>query len=267
MKQYRILTVMLLAVGAVQSEAQIIFNTSSGATPVATGLYDSVYHNVPTGGTSPTSINGPIFVGSGPPTSGDISSVELYAAGTTPTYTFLNANTGFNYSGSGYPSTAGYLGADAAGNALTDAGGYGDTIFDALGYINVSLADVNQTYTFTLNQADDAGRVMIGGNGTPGSGTMIVEQNFVGGLSPSSQTVKFTTPGLYDVEVMTYQGGGGSDFTLTTSVTGAGSSVVYDVGPVPEPSTWALMLLGAAGFLRHRRSCGGRSPLKPSAFE
>jgi hypothetical protein len=252
MKQNPILivtTTAALAMAAIQSPAQITFNTPSGAAPVATGLYDSVYHNVPST-TGSTSASVPIYVG-GSPSDADITSVELYAAGVTPTYTFLNSNTTFNYANAG--DTVDYLGADAAGAALTDTSAYGDTVFDALGYINVSLADVDQTYTFTLSQADDAGRVMIGGNGTPGSGTTIVEQNYASQLSPATQTVEFTTPGLYDVEVLTYQGVGGSDFTLNTSVTGSGASVVYDVGPVPEPSTWALLLSGLVPLAVWRR--------------
>ena len=243
-------TTSFLALGALPSQAQIIFDTPSGAVSVATGLSDSVYHNVPstTGATSPSV---PLYVG-GSPSDADIANVELYLAGATPTYTFLNANTGFNYSGA--DDTADYLGTDASGIALTDTSDYGDTVFDALGYINVSLADVGQTYTFTISQADDAGRVTIGGNGTPGSGTTIVEQNYASELSPASQTVEFTAAGLYDIEVLTYQGVGGSDFALDTSVTGSGSSVVYDVGPVPEPSTWALMLSGLVPLaVWHRR--------------
>jgi hypothetical protein len=242
-------TTLLLALGAIQSEAQVVFNTPSGATPTATGLYDSVYHNVPST-TGATSESTPIYVG-GSPSDADVTSVELYAAATTPTYTFLNSNTGFNYANAS--ETVEYLGADAAGAALTDTGGYGDTIFDALGYINVSLADVDQTYTFTINQADDAGRVMIGGNGTPGSGTTIVELNYAGQLSPSSQTVEFTEAGLYSIEVLTYQGVGGSDFTLDTSVTGSGTSVVYDIGAVPEPSTWALLSVGLVPLIFRKK--------------
>jgi hypothetical protein len=258
MKPYTILalTTASLAVGAVQSEAQIILSSPTAVTPVAAGLYDSVYHNAP-GTTGVTSESTPIYLG-GSPSLANIMNVEQYAAATPPTYTFLNSNTGFNYSGAGNPDTAGYLGADAAGAAQTDTDGYSDTIFDALGYINVSLADVDQTYTFTINEADDGGVVLIGGNDTPDSGTVIAEQNFTGSLSPSSGTVEFTEAGLYPIEVMTYQGGGGSDFQLDTSVSGTGTSVVYDVSAVPEPSTWALGGLGMGLFLLRRVTAATR---------
>jgi hypothetical protein len=130
MKQNSILivtTTVFLASGAIQSGAQITFNTPSGATPVATGLYDSVYHNVPSTSGS-TSATVPLYVG-GSPSAADIMSVEQYAAATSPTYTFLNSNTGFNYANSS--TTAEYLNTDAAGAALTDSGGYGGGIYRA----------------------------------------------------------------------------------------------------------------------------------------
>jgi hypothetical protein len=250
-----ITTTVLLALGAIQSEAQTIFNTPSGVTPVAAGLNDSVYHNVPGASSGNTSPSAPINL-AGSPSTLDIMNVEAYAAATAPSYTFLNSNTGFNYANAS--TTAEYLGSDAAGAAATDSAGYQQTVFDALGYINVSLADVDQTYTFTVSQADDAGVVFIGGNGTPGSGTLIAEQNYQGRLAPSTGAVEFTQAGLYPIEVMTYQGGGGSDLTLDTSVSGSGTSVVYDVSTVPEPSTWALGGLGLAGLMVLRRGRADR---------
>ncbi len=85
------------------------------------------------------------------------------------------------------------------------------SLFDALGYINISLDEVDQVFNFSISQADDAGRVTIGGNGTPGSGE---KHRFASRITAASclilhKTLNSPHPALKAIEILTYQTGGG----------------------------------------------------------
>lgn len=247
MKTLLSLTLMFAFSGMLAVSAQVIFDTpSTYAGPVTTGLNDNVYHATP---------SAPPFVDA--PTSDDITAVETYAANNAPDYTFLNTATTFSYSNNDdNNTTAGYLAADANGAALDDTADIGGTIFDALGYLNVTDQEVGETFTFTFDYADDAARLSIGGDGTPGNGTVVIEQDYFGDLAtPSSQTVVFTAAGYYAIEVLHYQNFGGANLHLSTSVTGDGNTVDFVVAETPEPSTYLLAGLGLVAllFVRRRR--------------
>jgi fibronectin type 3 domain-containing protein len=161
-----------------------------GAIAASAGLYDSVYHLG--GGNSNSSDN--LF-------GGDLAAlgrVISFASANAPNYAFINAADLFNYQGGASTLTPAFLGADApiSGPASTDPSNVNDTIFDAQGYI---VAPTAGTYTFTIGngmgaQADDIVGVYVGGNGTPGSGTLVAADGYQGAASPFETSA--TTPGI-----------------------------------------------------------------------
>lgn len=218
------------------------FGTPSNVGIGALGLLDSIYHGVPE----------PPLTGFNAPTDANIDNVQTYTVSHSPSYIFLNTNTGFQYTNT--TNTKSYLGTDAAGAASTDLTSINGTIFEAMGYIDIPQAGVNQAYTFSIaNNADDAGRVIIGGNGAPGTGTIVAEQNYNDNpmAVASSNTVEFTAAGLYPIEVLTYQDVGGASFGFT--ITGA----PYSFTITPEPSSivaiFGLTGMGLIGFVLRRR--------------
>ena len=112
------------------------------------------------------------------------------------------------------------------------------------GYLNVAQAG---NYMFAAT-ADDAARISL-------NGTAIVEATFYnGGVKLPSQKSLYLEAGSYAYEAFTFQTVGGSYFT--TSVTGGPAAVSFSAAAVPEPATWAMMLVGfalVAGASRYRR--------------
>lgn len=170
--------------------------TSAPTTPVlvakltaATGLEDFAYH---LGGGNSNAFNN-VFGGD----NAALNRVANFAATNAPNYSFLNSATQFMYSGDSGAATAAFLGNDASGAALTDPFNQNDTIYDAEGYF---VAPTAGTYTFQIgngsnNQADDICGIYVGGNGTPGSGTLVAADGWQGATSPFGTNV-MTTPGM-----------------------------------------------------------------------
>jgi hypothetical protein len=199
----------------------------AGPAAAATGLTESVYHDI-------TAVGGQA-------TQTDLDNEIADIASSTPAYSFTNTATTFNYNYNTGFSVADFLGADGAGIAAvqsdTNPGnpGVNLTAITALGTINVSTPGL---YTLSLPLADDAASVSLGG-------ATVIEQNFQNGLaltSPSTATVDITGPESF--ELFYYNLGGNADLDFTVSGPGV---VSYDTGVlsgVPEPASWALMMLG-----------------------
>jgi hypothetical protein len=210
---------------------------AAGAHAQTAGLDVSVFHNIPATDYYPT----------------DVSFERNYALGATPDYTFVNTNDGFQYSNppdytNGATTTAYFLGADAAGAALTDTASNDNTSIDQTGSLVITTPG---EYTFDLAEADDAARVYL-------SGAPIVENDFPGGLDLPAGATETLAAGDYGFELFSYQAGG--DAFVSFDVTGPGA-VSFITTSVPEPAAWTTMLIGLAlvgAGLRRRR--GGLQP-------
>jgi PA14 domain len=192
------------------------FSTSSRA--VTMGLTESVYYGIP---------EEAFF-----PTEAIITSEQNLVAGMTPSYSFINSNTGFQYTSDA--NVAAFLGADAAGAALTDSSPVASLAIDARGMINVS---VSGDYTFNIVEADDAARLTI-------DGTIIAENDFqVASLTePATATIDLTA-GSHSFDLFYFQTVGGAD--LSYDVSDPAGTVTYTTAlAVPEPLS--LSLLGGA---------------------
>ncbi len=231
--------VALVVTSGIQSRAGLLEGVYE--TPNATGQ-SGVVPGVP----GPSQ---PALVG---PTDGYITTLQTYLHGTNPTYTYLNNAVTFNYNGGDGTSVGTYLASDApgvgpnTGSPDTSTNNY-NVVYDANGYLKVGTTG---SYTFTVNYADDAVRVYVGGNYQVGqSGSLLAEQNYYGGIGPASGTVTLTAGHSYPFEVFTYQGYGGANLSLT--VTGPNGLVNLNsiTSPTPEPSSFVLCGLGAAGLL------------------
>jgi hypothetical protein len=116
--------------------------------------------------------------------------------------------------------------------------GLGDFGADSTGSLNVATSG---TYTFHLS-SDDGALVFV-------DGSLLIDRGGPHGPSTTDGTL-FLTAGLHSYEVQFFEccgGPSGLDFSIPLGTT---------IGTVPEPATWALMLLGfgAAGYgLRRQR--------------
>lgn len=159
-------------------------------------------------------------------------------------YTFINTNDAFSYSGGSGTSVKDFFGADAAGQALTDPGSVGNIRVDNQGFINIVTDGL---YGFNLS-ADDYGQLLIDGAAvatapnyyTAGSGSLML------------------AAGLHSFDLTLI--GNGVPNRLSLNITGPGAvsyvtSADTIAGAVPEPATWAMMLMGfgAIGVAMRRR--------------
>lgn len=251
--------------GVLASAAVVAFAASAGA---STFTFSSpTYTAAPSGATQ--GLIGSVWHENALPSDGqgnpaDAATVGLFAGtgsavfGTNtyttngPQYTFLNTNDSLTSAGGGI-ATHLFIGADANGAATTDSTGWGNSILDYQGYINVTTPG-NYTVTLPANGTgnDDTTQVFIGDTGTGpsaiGTGTVVAANNYSNnfGTPGTSNTLDFTTAGLYPVEVFNYQQGGGAALTASiTDSTGAqasylatnASSVTSTTPPTPTPSS------------------------------
>jgi fibronectin type 3 domain-containing protein len=205
-----------------------------------TGLTDAVYHGnaaYTTAGVavpSPNPNSGLVDATLGGGTTA-VASAVAYAAANTPNYTFTNTKDQFIYLGgskdvsttvvktflnNGKTPTLNSPG-DAAGTASTDTADVDDTIFDAYGYFQTPIANDTGSYTIALDgdNDDDLLAVYLGGNGTPGSGTLVASETYLGNA------------------------GGLANFTLTNVPSGPNSAATASI---PIEILWANSYGGAA---------------------
>lgn len=130
------------------------------------------------------------------------------------------------------------------------ASGYGIDLntYEAAIYAGTLNIERSGTYTFAV-RGDDAARISI-------NGRAIVEATFHNYPTirlPSTASL-YLAAGSYDYEAFTYQLTRNQWFS--TSVTGGPAAVSFSAAAVPEPATWALMMVGfamVAGASRYRR--------------
>lgn len=136
-----------------------------------------------------------------------------------------------------------------------------DVLFDQQGYVYVSQA--NSSYNFnTVNGIDDAGEVLLGGNGKVGSGTVVFFRNIngIGGFgstvpSPSSYTVTFSQAGYYPFEIFYAHTWGNAELNLNFTPVGNAPALGFYTA-TPEPASVLILAAGAAGLALLGRRIG-----------
>lgn len=157
--------------------------------------------------------------------------------GTTPDVTF-STTTPINFN-SGILYTIGeFLSSGSGSTILTGAGELGNTLNNTI-FNFVGTVSVTNGQTFTVGH-DDGLTLVIDGN------TVI---NLPGPHSPGDDTVTYTGPtGTFGFQLVYGECcGGPAELDISLPLTSA----------VPEPSTWAMMIIGFAGLgymgFRHSR--------------
>jgi lysophospholipase L1-like esterase len=161
----------------------------------------------------------------------ELSLMASYAATSAPDYTFADGTSAFvfdgnDHGGSGAPTST-FLGRDASGAASSDAQNVADTIVDAKGYF---VAAAGGSYHFHIGATDDAAGIYIDGNGTSGSGTLVVSNNYTEG-NTADATVTLTAGATIAVEVLYGNGYGGAGLDGVTITDASGKQVGYTPSP------------------------------------
>jgi hypothetical protein len=182
-------------------------------------------------------------------TPGTIANTQsLIAASSGPTATFI-ANTICFPScggtiGDGGSTLTEYLGgnaSDLSSDPVTDLSNHAVVL---TGFINLTTGDL-----LSLGSDDGSalyinGSQLVDNDGDHGFGT--VSENYTG---PS---------GLQQIEILAFEDSGVTGLTVELNNSPLGGAAISTTGVVPEPSTWAMIMLGFAGlgFARRRRRRG-----------
>jgi hypothetical protein len=189
---------------------------------------------------------------------------ENYIANNAPNATFISTGVGYpsnNPGGTVSDSTSlsTYLGPDAAtlSNPSVGSNTLDQSIYHYTGYIDITTA--NLTTTFFLG-SDDGSRLSL-------NGIQVIDNDGDHGYTTQSQIVDFTAPGLYSVDLISFEDGGVTGVLWSSSI-GAPSggsveipeSILYQ-SAVPEPSSLTLtgMATAAIGLVCLLRRRGSRS--------
>jgi hypothetical protein len=246
---------LALAIPHEGSAALLVFSIPSAPLPATAGngLVGSYYR--PTGGFE----------------AGSIANANAYIAGHGADATLIS--TGIDYpAGSGYgsgntasdgTSVSTYLGSDATSLTALPGSPSGETTAQVLanalngtmyvftGYLAVTAAEANTVQTFYLG-SDDGSALSI-------DGQQVVANDGDHGFDFTSggNTVEFTQPGLYAIQVLYYEDGGVAGVEFGSTLAGAGTfgaeltaANFYQTAPTsaatPEPGGIGLMaMIGA----------------------
>jgi hypothetical protein len=164
---------------------------------------------------------------------------------------------GHSYSQDGYTFTNSQGGGQSYGNLVqigqssdNASNANGDVFQNFLGTTNTFSSDANQPFSFNF-----IGLANVYNNG--GGGDVLFTFNHVGG-GQDSVTVSLVA-GIFGLQTFSFNE---TDLTsvVFTPTTTQGPWIQFDnvgvnVSAVPEPSTWAMMILGFAGigFMAYRR--------------
>lgn len=163
----------------------------------------------------------------------------------TPAYSFVNSLDGFQYSDT--TTIASFFGADAAGAAQTDTNAASSVSFTASGDLDVLTPGV---YTFKF-YADDSASISL-------DGTQILHGSWQNGWVSQDETL---SAGDHPFQLSYVAEGtpNGFSYGLTGPDGASGFDYVTSVSAVPEPSTWAMAIvgLGLAGAMLRRRQRQG----------
>ena len=148
-------------------------------------------------------------------------------------------------------------------------------------YILDNLVDVFEVpITGSGTLTEDGGYFDVSGSGTFNIAPGLIPEQWIDGTTPLVTFIRFGGPGFYDFSDTTFTGGSVSpSFCGSNSCTNQQYTLTYSYRPfnnhaVPEPATWAMMLLGfgfaGASLRRHRamRVTGGsgRPPVTALAW-
>jgi hypothetical protein len=178
---------------------------------------------------------------------GSVDNALSLISGLSPTATF-NASTICFPTCASPPSISddntlsSFLGAGHYTNLSTDVPGLSDHVLLLTGFIYIPTSG---QYTFDLF-SDDGSRVLI-------DKSSIIEKG-AGAVNPSAYyNAVNLSAGFHQIEVVQFEDGGFTGLSLLENGRPLDPSAL--VASVPEPSTWAMMIMGFAGLgvLAYRR--------------
>jgi hypothetical protein len=193
-----------------------------------------------------TSANAQTFSGTGDP-----ASDAAFSGGSTQA-TFSAPNQTFaSYTENGITISAGRIDSTYA-NDYNSFGSYYDNAQGSIGTISVSFASPTSAFAFNWGAADIAWTATV----LSGAGTLATFNLTPTFASNAKEYFGFSGTGITGFQLVTSDPGF-EDWVFVDNITVAGAVG----GGVPEPATWALMILGfgaVGGAMRRRQSVAAK---------